>query len=202
MQFRIRRRSVVKRIRLFALLPGFLLPFFAGYSVAADWDYQTRRLFYGTYIGVDLGIINQYEVSLLAGYKILPRWHAGIGGKYLYHYEKTVGNVFGAHLFGPAAFSDLIIIKDLDELFPFRFIKGALFLHAEADLFSLPVRYFDHNSEHSGKNRFFEPVWLAGAGLRRQAGSHSYFHILLMMDLSGRSSIIYSNPVLRFGFMF
>lgn len=193
-------RSFDKKVVILLLL--VLTPLLAPSSLASNRDYPARRLFYGTYIGIDLGLINQYEVSLLGGYKITPRWHAGLGGKYLYHYDKKVGNVFNAHIYGPVAFSDLIIVKDLNEFLPFRFIKGAFFIHAEMDMFSLPVRYFDADNEYEGKNRFFQPAWLAGAGLRSQAGRYSYFHILLMMDVSGKSSLLYSNPILRFGFMF
>ena len=167
-------------------------------------DYS-RRHFYGSYIGIDLDMmnqINQYEATAFFGYRIIPRWHAGIGGKYLYYYDKRLGNVFRAHIFGPMVYTDLIAVKDLDEFLPFRFIDGAFFIHAEMNLFSLPERHFAINSEHPDKKRFFRPTWLTGAGIKRQAGANSYLQVLLMFDVSAHSNKIYSNPVLRFGLIF
>ena len=171
-------------------------------SFALTGDDYSRRHFYGSYIGFDLGMINQFEGSALIGYRIIPRLHAGLGGKYQYYYDKRLGSVFRANIFGPMVFTDLIAIKDLDDFLPFRFIDGAFFIHAEMNLFSLPERHFAINIEQPDKKRFFRPTWLTGAGLKRQAGASSYFHVLLMIDISAHSNKVYSNPVLRFGLMF
>ncbi len=171
-------------------------------SLAFAREAPTRRHFYATYIGIDFGLINQFEVSPLIGYQITSRLHAGLGAKYIYHYDKRVGNVFRAHIFGPLAFTDFLIIKDLDETLPFRFIDASVFLHSELNVLSLPVKHFDIYNEYAGKRRFFEPTWLVGAGLRRHAGGNRYFHILFMVDVSSDSRRIYSSPVLRLGFVF
>ena len=170
-------------------------------SFALTGDDYLRRHFYGSYIGLDLGVINQFEGSVLIGYRIIPRLHAGLGGKYQYYYSR-LGGVSSAHIFGPMVFTDLIAIKDLDDFLPFRFIDGAFFIHAEMNLFSLPERHFGINSEHPDKKRFFRPTWLTGAGLKRQGVANRYFHVLLMFDISSHSNKVYSNTVLRFGFMF
>lgn len=160
------------------------------------------RFFYGGYIGIELGLVNQFEVSPLLGYEFFPRLHGGIGAKYQYYYDKRLNNVATAHLLAPLAFSDFIAIKNLDDLFSFSLIEGAIYIHGEVDLFNLPTSHFDIMDEYPGKKRFFRPTWLAGIGLRRHAGQNNYFHILLMMDVSGDSRKVYSKPVLRFGFMF
>ncbi len=170
------------------------------YANSAD-DYM-RPFFYGTYIGLDLGLVNHFEAAPLAGYRIIPRWHAGIGGKYLYYNDKRFGSVFNAHIFGPWAFTDFVAIRDLESFLPFRFIDGALFLHGEVNMFSLPVKHFDTRGDYIGQDRFFRPTWMTGVGLSRQAGHKNYFHVLLMFDVSGHSNKIYSNPVVRFGLMF
>lgn len=174
-------------------------------SYALTGDEYSRRHFYGSYIGIDIdpGLINQFEGTAFIGYRIIPRWHAGFGGKYQYYYNKRLDNVFRAHIFGPMVFSDFIAIKNLDEFLPFRFIDGAFFIHAEMNLFSLPERHFAiNNNEHRDKKRFFRPTWLTGAGIKRQAGANSYFQVLLMFDVSAHSNKIYSNPVVRFGLIF
>jgi hypothetical protein len=173
----------------------------AGNAMNLPEDQYTRRHFYGTYIGVDMGLVNQFEGSPFFGYMITPGWHVGAGGKYQYHYDKRLGNVFRAHIYGPFAFSDLIVVGDLNELFSFRLIEASFFLHAEMNLLSLPTRHFDFDNEHTGKTRFFQPTPIVGAGLRRHAGGDRSIQILVMMDISG-SRKVYSNPLVRFGFTF
>ncbi len=171
-------------------------------STASAYYDRHSRFYWGGYAGIELGLVNQYEISPLLGYEFFPRLHAGVGAKYQYYYDKRLNNVFRAHLFGPLAFTDFIVIKNLDDLFSFSLIEGALYIHGEMDLFSLPAREFDIENQHPGNQRFFRPTWLTGIGLRREAGQNSHLHILLMMDISGDSRKVYSNPVLRFGFMF
>jgi hypothetical protein len=168
-------------------------------SLAFSHEDFSRRHFFGTYIGVELGLINQFEGSLLSGYRITPRLHAGIGAKYQYFHDRQVNQMVRTHIFGPFVFSDFILVKDLNEFLPFRFIEGAFFLHGEMNYFSLPG-HFDPGTD--SRDRFFRPTWLTGAGLRTQAGWNSYLHLLLMMDVSGHSRSVYTRPVLRFGVMF
>jgi hypothetical protein len=163
---------------------------------------QPPGLYYGGYIGLELGLVNQFEAAPALGYEIFSRWHAGIGAKYLYHHDRRLNQVFRAHLFGPTAYTDFILVRDLDEFLPFRFIDGAFFLHAEVNYFSLPAAHFDLTGEFAGQTRFFRPTWLAGAGLRRQAGSSSFFQVQIMFDVSGHDRPVYHRPVVRFGFIF
>lgn len=193
-------RELFKRwwvILMFLFITGF-----HNISNASSGFVHFERFFYGGYIGIELGLVNQFEGSPLLGYEFTPRIHGGVGAKYQYYYDKRLNNVFKAHLFGPLVFTDLIAIKNLDDLFSFSLIEGAVYIHAEMDLFSLPTRHFDINNVHPEKKRFFRPTWLTGIGLRREAGQNNFFHILLMLDVSADSPAVYSNPVLRFGFMF
>ncbi len=197
---------MIKRLKRNCLLTVILFLAFVSidnvYGQFIDDDLYTKRHFYGFNIGVDLGLINQFEGSPLIGYRITPRIHAGVGGKYQYYYDKRVGNVFKGHIFGPLVFTDIIAIRSLDELMPFRFIDGSVVLHAEMNYLNLPTEYFAMPDEHPGSKRFFRPTWLAGAGLQRKAGSESFLQIMLMFDFSDHSPRVYSNPVLRFGFLF
>jgi hypothetical protein len=174
---------------------------FGSLLVASTENGPDRRYYYGTYIGVDLGIINQFEGSPFMGYMLTPRLHTGAGVKYQYYYSRELNNVFRAHLYGPFIYSDLVAVKNLNELFPFKFIEAAFIIHGELNVFSLPSRHFDRQGDHAG-TRFFQPNGLIGAGLRTHAGGNSFIHIILMMDVSGDDRLVYTNPVLRFGFIF
>jgi hypothetical protein len=192
--------TLLPGIRLF--LSIIIISFtFQGESLAISKEYQARRHYYGGYIGFELGLVNLYEVAPLVGYRLIPRWHAGVGAKYQYYNDRRLGNFFRAHIFGPYVFTDLIAVSNLNDLFPFNFIDASFFIHGEMNLFSLPVRHFDTDNRYPGQSRFFHPAWLAGAGLRRQTTGDRHLHILLMWDAGG-SRIAYSSPVLRVGFMF
>ncbi len=196
----------LKNTRIIAVIILFFSILNSGsYAFTAD-DYS-RNHFYGSYIGFDFDMmsqINQFEGTAFLGYRVLPRLHAGFGGKYQYYYNTRMGNVFGAHIFGPMVFTDMIAITDMDEFLPFRFIDGAFFIHAEMNLFNLPERHFsrNNNGENRDSKRFFRPTWLTGAGIQRQAGVNSYLYILFMFDISTHSNKIYSNPLFRIGMLF
>jgi hypothetical protein len=169
---------------------------------AFSFQNLSERYYYGGYIGIELGLVNQFEGAPVLGYMISPRLQAGIGAKYQYYHDRRLNQVFRAHLFGPLAFTDFSLVRDLDEFLPFRFVDGAFILHAEMNYFSLPTSHFDLENNHAGQSRFFRPTWLVGAGLRREAGQSSFFHVLLMFDVSGHDRPVYHRPVVRFGFIF
>lgn len=194
-------KIVFSKIRIL-VAATFLLLANSSLSNAGTTYWRFGQFFYGGYLGMDFGLVNQYEISSIAGYRFTPWLHAGAGVKYQYHNDKRLLSVASSHIYGPVVFADLITIKDLNNLFSFRLIEGALFLHGELNIFSLPTEQFDKWDRHTGSNRFFQPTYLAGIGLRRHTINNRYFHVLLMLDVSGDSRVVYSNPVLRFGFMF
>ncbi|TVR72117.1 MAG: hypothetical protein EA408_07295 [Marinilabiliales bacterium] len=178
-----------------------LLAMIGGSEVRAYSAYG-NRIYYGGYLGVDLGLINQYEISPLAGYRITPWLNAGAGAKYQYYHNKQVGSVFSSHIFGPILFTDIVPVSNINDLLPFRFLEAGLYIHGEVDLFSLPVSYFDTENRFSGQNRFFRPSWIAGAGLRSVSDTGRNLNIMIIIDLSGHERKIYANPAVRIGFMF
>ncbi len=195
----MRKCQLVRRV--FILIVLFYIGIDSNTKVYAQ-NYQSGNLFYGFYIGIDVGVVNQFEGSPLLGYKITPWWHAGLGGKYQYYYDKRVGRVFRAHIFGPLVLTDIIAIQNLNDILPFRFLDAGLYLHGEMNLFSLPAKHFDRNNVERDNKRFFRPTWLTGIGLRSEAGTGNYLHIMLAIDVSAHSDKIYSNPFVRIGFMF
>ncbi len=181
-------------------LISFLTCLLSGSHAFANLQ-NSKRHFYGGHFGIELGLVNQYEVAGIIGYRMLPRWDAGIGIKYQYYNNRRLNEMFRAHLYAPLVYTDFVIIRDLDDFLPFSFIDGPFFIHAQMDYFYLPADHFDLKNEHTG-NRFFRPTWLTGAGIRRFTGSNSFFQLLIMMDISGHGRSVYSNPVIRFGLFF
>jgi hypothetical protein len=189
------RSAILTILLLMACLPGNLLAF--------QPEQPARRHFYGGYLGLEFShLTTRLEAAPVAGYMIIPRWHAGAGIKYQYFRSRQRDRMFNSHIYGPMAFTDLVAIKDLDDLLPFRFLSGALFLHAEMNYFNLPVNHFDADNQFAGQTRFFRPSWLVGGGLRSAPGTGSSMFLLVMLDISGHTTSVYSNPVIRFGFVF
>jgi len=180
------------------LLVGIL---HSGSNAFGSFNFSNRQ-FFGTYIGIDLGLINQFEASPFAGYRITPWWEAGAGGKYQYYYDKRLGNVFKAHIYGPMVFTSIIPVRNFNDLLPFKFLEAGLFLHAEMDIFYLPVSHFDEKNNYPDQKRFFRPTWVTGIGLRRDTGQNRALNIMFIFDLSSHTRKIYANPALRFGFTF
>ncbi len=164
-----------------------------------------RRHFYGGYIGVDMSLaslVNQFEASPMAGYRITPWWHAGAGVKYQYYYDKRLDNVFRAHIFGPLLFTDIIPVQNLNDALPFRFMEAGLYIHGEVNIFNLPVRHFDTENRYTDQKRFFRPTWVTGIGLRSIGIEGRHLHIMIIFDLSGHDNKVYEKPALRIGYFF
>ena len=188
--------------KIISVLAILLLGSVFNSSVAYAESYLFRRHFYGGYIGIDLGPINQFEGSPLIGYRITTWLQTGIGAKYQYYYSKRLDDVFRAHIFGPLVFADVIPVQNLNDLLPFRFIEAGLYLHAEMNMLNLPTNHFDRNNTYPDQKRFFRSTWIAGAGLRRETVTGRYLHIMMIFDVSGHSNKLYSKPAVRFGFVF
>ena len=189
-------------MRLLIYLQVLLAAFLINHNPLNAQNQFSKLHYYGAALGVEMGIVNQYEIAPMVGYRIIPRWDAGIGIKYQYYNSRRLNDMFSAHLYAPLMFTDFIIIRDLDDFLPFSFIEGSFFFHAQVDYFYLPAN-FDPDRENTGNNnRFFRPTWLTGAGIRWATGPNGFFQFLIMADISDHNRSIYSSPVIRFGLYF
>ncbi len=189
-------------LKIITVLLLAFIPVISGALKASD---HGRRHFYGGYIGIDLSmanLVNQFEASPLAGYRITPWLHAGAGAKYQYYYDKRLDNVFRAHIFGPLIFTDIIPVQNLNDVLPFRFLEAGLYVHGEVNMFNLPVEHFDEDNRYTGQNRFFRPTWVTGIGIRSVGVGGRHLHIMMIFDLSGHERRIYERPALRIGYFF
>ncbi len=172
------------------------------HDLSAEYNYYGRSHFYGGYIGVDMGLVNQFEASPIAGYRITHWWHAGAGAKYQYYNDKRIGEVFRTHIYGPLLFTDIIPVHNLNDVLPIRFLEAGIFVHGEVNIFSLPVRHFDSENRFPDQNRFFRPTWITGIGLRSTSDTGRHLNIMIIFDVSDHERKVYANPALRLGYMF
>lgn len=165
-----------------------------------DKDNKERKVFFGGSLWAQIsGAVTQVEVSPFVGYHITPRMDMGIGGKYFFiHSRSQFHENYYSHIYGGSVFHRYQLIKELDELLPFKF-RGKIISHLEYEGLSTPSRYWDESST----DRFWINHYWVGGGLQQKIGKSGSLSILLLYNLNeGEMSPYTSNPRLRIGFAF
>ena len=183
------------------LLCGILLSQNSLLQAQKDEEVTWRdRLFFGGNISLSVGTITAIQINPLVGYRITPRWSAGLGLDYEYY--KSSGSYFGTtrtgaystSIYGANLFTNYVFLKN----FPTDGIS--LLVQTEYEALNLETKYFqDYNSS----GRFWLHSFLAGGGIRQRLGRRSSFNLLVMWNFSETQySPYYGNPILKFNFIF
>jgi len=158
------------------------------------------RLFFGGNLSLSVGSVTAIEVNPLVGYRLTPRWSAGLG--FDYEYYKSSGAYYGTywvrpystHIYGGNIFTSFVFLKN----FPTEGIS--LFAHAEYETLSLERKYFQDINE---TGRFMLNSFFAGLGVRQRTGRRSSLNILFLWNFNETQySPYYGNPVIKFNFIF
>lgn len=189
---------VMNNVLLFLFITGFSLQV----SLADEPDEPVSkrfadRFYYGGSFGFQLGPINRFEVAPTAGFRITPAWSTGLGARYIYYKDKRLGNNFESHIWSGSLFTDLVLVKDLDKVLPFR-MTGSFFIHGELEMLNLPTRNFNSDPDAAG-TRFWQPGYILSAGLRQSVGKRSYLFIMVGYNFNNSNRLPYDNPFIRFG---
>jgi hypothetical protein len=131
------------------------------------WQKIRKKLVFGGGAGASFGNYLSYiEVSPLVGYRITPKWQAGIGGTYIrawgrgLYYGKT--NVYGGRVY-----------TQYD-------ILEKVFLHGEYEVLNLD--YYDINTNEIQRTTIGNPF--VGGGYRSMIGARSSFNIMILYNLN------------------
>lgn len=140
------------------------------------WD----KVFVGGNFGIQLGTSTFIDVSPLAGYRITPKFSAGVGVTYQYfHYKDRYydleTNVFGGRVFGRYLFTDY------------------LFGHAEYEYLNLEA--FDFFP----RRRVDVVSILGGGGYIQRFGRNSAIVAMILYNFTESLYTPYNNPVIRIG---
>jgi len=186
---------------LLILIAGML--FFIPNQVKAQDEGEVSwrdRLYFGGNIALSVGTLTVIEVSPLAGYRITPRWSAGFGLDYEYY--KSSGRYIGyipvsaysTSIYGGNLFTNFVFLKN----FPTDGIS--LMAQTEYEALSLEKRYFQ---DYNATGRFILNSFFVGGGIRQRLGRRSSLNLLVLWNLNETQySPYYSNPVLKFNFIF
>lgn len=138
------------------------------------------KVFVGGNFGLQLGTSTFIDVSPLVGYRITPKFSAGIGATYQYfHYNDRYydleTNVFGGRVFGRYLFTDY------------------LFGHAEYEYLNLEA--FDFMP----RRRVDVVSILGGGGYIQRFGRNSAIVAMILYNFTESLYTPYNNPVIRIG---
>ena len=153
-----------------------------------------ERLFYGGNLGLLFGSVTDIQISPVVGYWVLPRIAVAVGPDYRYYKDYFAST----SLYGGKAYVQLVVIQDLNSIFPFGSHTG-IFLHAEDELLSLKANVWKRPLNPRG--RFYENTVLVGGGISQQIGRRSSLDFIILWPLNDPYGI-YGKPEIRVSFIF
>lgn len=144
-----------------------------------------QRLYYGGILGAGFGTITNIQVMPVVGYRILPRWNAGIGANYQFFQDNRVPS-YNTHIYGGNAHTRVFILDNL-------------FAHSELEIINLEVPNFADQT----LKRETVPHLFVGAGYFMRAGARSGLAVTFLYDIIQDVNSPYpANYTLRIGFVF
>lgn len=141
-----------------------------------------ERLYFGGNFGIQFGTVTNIDLSPQVGYRITPRFSAGIGLSYKFFADTRYD--FRTSIYGGSIFTRFLVFRNL-------------FLQAEVE--KLNVEDYDNYPETS---RAWDTAVLVGAGYRQPMGERGAVYMMLMWNLNETRLSPYQNPIIRVGFNF
>ncbi len=173
------------------------------------------RIFFGGDFWLSIGTNTYIDVAPLVGYRITPRFSAGMGPIYIFQrdrlsYLDTIINNIAYYrtynikynTYGGRLFITYDIIQELDKYLPINI--GTILLHCENEVISIEKIYRDPYTfrYHLTGNRLWIDNLLIGGGLRQPVGRRASINLLILWDVTENKYSPHSNPVFRMGFSF
>jgi len=167
----------------------FTLASFNLFSQAAEGrdvsDLSPReRIFFGGFLGLQLGTQTAINISPQAGFLISNRLSAGFGATYQLYHDRFFGQSFTTHVYGYSVFGRFHILP-------------RIFAHAEFE--QLNLQYRDNRVLDQPGDRFWETNIFLGAGYRQPLSERVNLNIMLLYNFNEQSQAYYQNPIFRFG---
>jgi hypothetical protein len=156
-----------------------------------------ERIFVGGNFGLQFGSITEIDVNPQIGYRLTPRLSAGIGVSYEYYNDGAYNNI-NTSIYGGSIFARYTLIKNLGEVLPVN-SRLSFYGQVEDEVLSLENKYFSLSGSTTG--RFFQNSVLVGGGIKQPISDRASFFITVLWNLNETPESIYTNPVVRFGFV-
>ena len=142
-----------------------------------SWD----KVYTGGGLGLQFGSVTLVNISPIVGYKITPKYSAGVGIEYMYFGYKPSSNspTYSQNIYGGNIFNRF-------------FVTDFLFLHAEYEALN------SNWATYSPDKRFWIENYWVGGGLRQRAGNASLF-IMVLKNLANNIYSPFPDPQIRVG---
>lgn len=146
-----------------------------------------QRLYYGGIVGASFGTVTSVQLMPIVGYRIMPRWSAGVGINYQYFKDNRYRPAYETHVYGGNIHSRVYIWQNL-------------FAHSEFEVINFDVPAQDLNTFRLVRRSV--PAWFVGAGYFLPIGQRSGMSITILYDLiQDRYSPYPGNYTMRVGFV-
>ena len=173
----------------------FSLPVTFGQETKEEAPSIRDRLFFGGNFSLTVGTLTNIEIAPVIGIWALPRIAVAVGPTFwFYKYRKDQTNIYGGR-----TYVEWVFLRGLDKFIPLG-ANTSLFLHCEDEMLSLDSYYWRNVTYKP--NRFIVNTVLAGGGISQQLGRRSSLNIMILWVLDDSGYSLYSNPVIRLGFVF
>jgi hypothetical protein len=146
-----------------------------------------QRIYFGGIVGASFGTVTNIQLMPIAGYRILPRWSAGIGVNYQYFKDNRYRPAYETNVFGGNVHSRVFVYQNL-------------FAHTEFEVLNFEVPVVDSGSYSLIRKNV--PAWFVGAGYFLPIGQRSGMAVTFLYDLIQDTYSPYpANYTLRIGFV-
>jgi len=146
-----------------------------------------QRIYYGGIVGATFGTVTNIQLMPIVGYRILPRWSAGVGITYQYFKDSRYRPTYETNVFGGNVHSRVFVYQNL-------------FAHTEIEVLNFDVPVIEAGTYTLKRKNV--PAWFIGAGYFLPIGQRSGMAITFLYDLIQDTYSPYpSNYTLRIGFV-
>jgi len=146
-----------------------------------------QRLYYGGIVGATFGTVTSVQLMPIVGYRIMPRWSAGVGVNYQYFKDNRYRPAYETNVYGGNVHSRVFIWENL-------------FAHTEFEVLNFDVPSQDLTTYRLVRKSV--PAWFVGAGYFMPIGQRSGMSITILYDLiQDRYSPYPGNYTMRIGFV-
>jgi hypothetical protein len=136
---------------------------------------QASKIYYGGYLNLSFGKYTVIGAEPMIGYKITPKFSAGLKLRYDYIKDKRYSTTYTTSNYGGSIFTRYRIIP-------------ALYLHAEYAYYNYELFYSNETSE-----RKWVPFLFLGAGYSQRLGGNAWFNLQILFDVLQNSNSPYNN---------
>jgi len=146
-----------------------------------------QRIYYGGIVGATFGTVTNIQLMPIVGYRILPRWSAGVGFNYQYFKDNRSRPTYETNIFGGNVHSRVFVYQNL-------------FAHTEFEVLNFDVPVVEAGDYSLQRKNV--PAWFIGAGYFVPIGQRSGLAITFLYDLIQDTYSPYpANYTLRIGFV-